>query len=240
MNEFSSAATQWLLHLAVGGGLLLLVACLLMRWTPQPARRQRLGEWGITAALLVGLLSLVCPSWLVIAWHRSEGEGDADIQREYFRSGPLMVDDIREEVHHADPAPAPAAAASPVKHDAPVALPHAVGHTNMPPDPADEAPAAPNPQHSGVAPKRRKIPGTLARLGTAYVRGAATPRDLSQRLSRYLSWQRAIIDRGGRKTRSRSLPRTPDSAHTSASVVGMTRSTRTRSSSRPRSREKAR
>jgi hypothetical protein len=55
----------WLLHCALGGGLLLLVAWGLMRRTAQPARQQRLGEWGLVAALLVALLSL-CPAWLVI------------------------------------------------------------------------------------------------------------------------------------------------------------------------------
>ena len=139
MNEFWSAAVQWLLHLAVGGGLLLLVTCLLMRWTPQPARRQRLGEWGITAALLVGLLCLAGPSWLVIAWHR--GEGEAPAQPEFFRGGPLMVDEIREKVHRSEAAPAPEPAATPAKHDAPAVLAPAVGHANLPPDPADGMPA---------------------------------------------------------------------------------------------------
>src|SRR5437762_2014099 len=72
MNELWISAGRWLLHTALGGGLLLLVTCVLMRFTRQPARRQRLGDWGLSAALVVGLLSLVGPSWLVIAWNRGE------------------------------------------------------------------------------------------------------------------------------------------------------------------------
>jgi beta-lactamase regulating signal transducer with metallopeptidase domain len=55
----------WLAHVVVGGGLLLLLAWALTRCTRQPARRQKLGEWGIAAALLLPLLSLA-PAWLEI------------------------------------------------------------------------------------------------------------------------------------------------------------------------------
>lgn len=68
MNEFCLGAARWLLHAAVGGSLLLGVTCLLMRWIPQPARRQRLGDLGMIAALLVVVLSLVGPSWLIVSW----------------------------------------------------------------------------------------------------------------------------------------------------------------------------
>jgi beta-lactamase regulating signal transducer with metallopeptidase domain len=68
MNELCSWAGRWLLHTAVGGGLLLGVTCVLMRWTKQPAKRQLLGDGGMTGALLVAILSLVGPSWLVIGW----------------------------------------------------------------------------------------------------------------------------------------------------------------------------
>jgi beta-lactamase regulating signal transducer with metallopeptidase domain len=72
MNELWTSAAGWMLRTALGGGLLLLVTCLLMRWTRQPARRQRLGDWGITAALLVALWGGIGPSWLVVAWTKSE------------------------------------------------------------------------------------------------------------------------------------------------------------------------
>ena len=57
-----TSAESWLLHTAVGGGLLLLLALVLMRLIRQPVRRQRLGEWGLGAALLVAVASLG-PSW---------------------------------------------------------------------------------------------------------------------------------------------------------------------------------
>jgi hypothetical protein len=58
-------AEYWLAQTLVGGGLLLLLARVLMTWTAQPARRQRLGEWAVVAALLLPLLS-VAPAWLVV------------------------------------------------------------------------------------------------------------------------------------------------------------------------------
>jgi beta-lactamase regulating signal transducer with metallopeptidase domain len=62
-----TAAGGWLLHSAVGGGLLLLLACGLMKGTRQPARRQRLGECGLAAALLLAVLGLG-PTWLEVPW----------------------------------------------------------------------------------------------------------------------------------------------------------------------------
>jgi beta-lactamase regulating signal transducer with metallopeptidase domain len=58
-------AAYWLAQTVVGGGLLLLMARVLMARTEQPARRQRLGEWAITVALLFPVLSLV-PAWLIV------------------------------------------------------------------------------------------------------------------------------------------------------------------------------
>ncbi len=68
MNDIWTLAGLWMLRTAVGGGLLLLVTCVLMRWTRQPVRRQRLGDLGLMAALLTALLCAVGPSWLVIAY----------------------------------------------------------------------------------------------------------------------------------------------------------------------------
>jgi beta-lactamase regulating signal transducer with metallopeptidase domain len=61
-----TTAAPWLLHLALGGGVLLLLAWLLMRRVAEPARRQRLGEAGVLAALLVGVLALG-PAWLPVS-----------------------------------------------------------------------------------------------------------------------------------------------------------------------------
>ena len=54
---------SWLLHSAAGGGLLLLLTWALLHCFSQPARRQRLAEWGVGAALLLAVLSLG-PPWL--------------------------------------------------------------------------------------------------------------------------------------------------------------------------------
>jgi beta-lactamase regulating signal transducer with metallopeptidase domain len=67
MSTTWSAAASWLGHCAIGGGLLLLLTCALQRLTHQPVRRQRLGEWGMAAALTVAVLSLG-PAWLIVAW----------------------------------------------------------------------------------------------------------------------------------------------------------------------------
>ena len=57
--------TSWWLRSALGGGLLLLAVWVLTRRTRQPARRQRLAEWGVLAALLAAVLS-AGPSWLLL------------------------------------------------------------------------------------------------------------------------------------------------------------------------------
>ncbi len=57
----------WLVRSVVGGGLLLLLTWVLIKRTRQPARRQRLGEWGVVAALLLAVLSLG-PAWLPVSW----------------------------------------------------------------------------------------------------------------------------------------------------------------------------
>ena len=66
MNLAHASFAPWFIHSAVGGGLLLLLTSIAMRWTTQPARRQRIGELGVAAALIVALLSLA-PAWLVFS-----------------------------------------------------------------------------------------------------------------------------------------------------------------------------
>jgi hypothetical protein len=56
-------AVGWLLRTALGGGLILLLTRLLMGLTRSPARRQRQGEWGVAAALVLAGLALA-PAWL--------------------------------------------------------------------------------------------------------------------------------------------------------------------------------
>jgi beta-lactamase regulating signal transducer with metallopeptidase domain len=63
MEQTWTSIARWLLHAGLGGSLLLVVTLLAMRYVRQPARRQRLGEIGLAAALLV---AAICwrPAWL--------------------------------------------------------------------------------------------------------------------------------------------------------------------------------
>jgi hypothetical protein len=57
--------TEWLPRVLLGGSLLLLLTRLLLGLSAQPARRQRLAEGGMAAALLLVLLSFA-PAWLIV------------------------------------------------------------------------------------------------------------------------------------------------------------------------------
>jgi beta-lactamase regulating signal transducer with metallopeptidase domain len=61
----------WLLHSVLGGGFLLLIALPLMAACRQPARRQRLGEAALFAALVLCLLDLA-PPWITLPLLRAE------------------------------------------------------------------------------------------------------------------------------------------------------------------------
>src|SRR5438128_2318770 len=65
MNVTWPPFAGWLLHSALGGGMLLLLALPLMRACRQPARRQRLGESALLAALVLCILNLG-PSWITL------------------------------------------------------------------------------------------------------------------------------------------------------------------------------
>src|SRR5262245_52803671 len=65
MSEVWLAAAGWLLRVALGGGLLLLVTWLAVRRVRQPARQQRLAECGVAAALALPVLCLM-PTWLML------------------------------------------------------------------------------------------------------------------------------------------------------------------------------
>jgi beta-lactamase regulating signal transducer with metallopeptidase domain len=71
MNELLLRAADWWLGAAVGGGIVLLVGCVLMRLTRHPAARQRLGEYAVFAALIVAGLRLL-PAWLPVTWEAAE------------------------------------------------------------------------------------------------------------------------------------------------------------------------
>src|SRR6516164_2706121 len=65
MSPLWTSAALWLAQISVVASCLILLTLLLTRLTRQPARRQRLGEVGLAAALLATALSLA-PAWLVI------------------------------------------------------------------------------------------------------------------------------------------------------------------------------
>src|SRR5437763_1774447 len=65
MTELLLPAGGWLLHVTLGGGLLLLLGGLLLAACREPALRQRVGAWTVAAALLLAGLSLF-PAWLTV------------------------------------------------------------------------------------------------------------------------------------------------------------------------------
>jgi beta-lactamase regulating signal transducer with metallopeptidase domain len=65
MNDLWTTAALWLVRTTTVASLLILLALLLARFARQPARRQRLCELGLAAALLATLLSLA-PAWMVV------------------------------------------------------------------------------------------------------------------------------------------------------------------------------
>jgi beta-lactamase regulating signal transducer with metallopeptidase domain len=58
-------AEAWLIRVAIGGGLLLLIARVAMSLTRQPVRRQRLGELALMASLILAALCWL-PAWLLV------------------------------------------------------------------------------------------------------------------------------------------------------------------------------
>jgi beta-lactamase regulating signal transducer with metallopeptidase domain len=62
---------QWMLRAGVGGGAILALTLFAMRRVKQPARRQRLGEAGLLAALALAVLAL-WPAWIPIHYGAAE------------------------------------------------------------------------------------------------------------------------------------------------------------------------
>lgn len=58
-----TSIAAWLIRAGLGGSLLIVATLIAMRWVRQPARRQRLGELGMTAALVLAALCWA-PAWL--------------------------------------------------------------------------------------------------------------------------------------------------------------------------------
>ena len=61
MSAFWVSGEEWLLRSALGGALLLAITWLVVRKTEQPAKQQRLVEWGLSAALLLTALCWLQP-----------------------------------------------------------------------------------------------------------------------------------------------------------------------------------
>jgi hypothetical protein len=62
MSSWFLTPEEWLVRSSLAGGVLLLVGVLLMWLTPQPARRQRIGELALGSSLLVAILCAL-PAW---------------------------------------------------------------------------------------------------------------------------------------------------------------------------------
>lgn len=73
MSPIVTSLGGWWLHGVAGGGFVLLAGWLLARRTWQPARRQRLAEWAVGAALVLLVLCLG-PTWLCLPWTLPAGE----------------------------------------------------------------------------------------------------------------------------------------------------------------------
>lgn len=65
MNDSVNPALAWCLRTLLGGGLLLLLAYLVLGRISQPARRQRFAEIALVAALLVAAFGLA-PAWVLL------------------------------------------------------------------------------------------------------------------------------------------------------------------------------
>lgn len=91
----TTALTSWLMRTATGGGLLLLVVWALSAVTRQPAQRQRLGECGLLAALVVACLSWG-PVWIplrlsFIPAAPLHALSERDIPREELSTAPYEI-----------------------------------------------------------------------------------------------------------------------------------------------------
>lgn len=69
----------WIVRVLLSGGFVLLLTCAAVRLCRQPARRQRVAEWGLLGGLLAIGLSLA-PSWLNVPLLRGEEEATARVE----------------------------------------------------------------------------------------------------------------------------------------------------------------
>lgn len=152
---------EWLARVAVGGGSLLLLARVGMALTREPVRRQRLGEWGLAAALLLAVLS-AWPAWITLPWPSPVGP-----ERPPAASAPTTPDagPASDEVA---PAPIPDETAF-VPRFGPEALPPVVTEAEL--RPAPEEPAVVAAPAQPLAPAA-KVPVSSVLVGL-YLTGVA-------------------------------------------------------------------
>src|SRR5262245_19083947 len=74
-SDFLTSAMTWLLHSTVAASVLMLLTLGLARMTRQPARRQRLCELGLAAALLACVAGLA-PAWVVVGIPVAKADAD--------------------------------------------------------------------------------------------------------------------------------------------------------------------
>ncbi len=161
MTEAWLWAARWLFHVAVGGGLLLLIAWVVVRWVRQPARQQRVAEWGAGASLVLAGLC-IAPAWLVVPlpgkppWVLSEPEP------------PRPPSGCSSKPRAPAPEPPPPPAKPPAEGDP---LP-AQGEEFILMPPGDEAPAPPRP---APPPPADQTPPVEAEAGAAFDLGSVAP-----------------------------------------------------------------
>src|SRR5260370_10214369 len=86
----------WLLRSVIGGGVLLLLTWLFMSKTRQPARRQRLGEWGLGVAMLFAILNLG-PVWIPVLTRTTANTQTPIDDQQQPPSPPLTFQNPRNE-----------------------------------------------------------------------------------------------------------------------------------------------
>ncbi|HKI30508.1 MAG TPA: M56 family metallopeptidase [Gemmataceae bacterium] len=166
-------AGGWLLPGVLGGGLLLLLAAALTRYAGAPARRQRLGEWGVAAALLAVVLSFG-PRWLTVSLAPAKSPDPAPA---------LSAPEVPRAPAPADPAPLPPPEAPPAaggepgffiipNMEPPAAPPAPVPEAKAPELPAPAAEAAPSTASPAAASWREWLPSLIGWLGAAHAAGA--------------------------------------------------------------------
>jgi Zn-dependent protease with chaperone function len=139
MDATATSVGCWLAQTVLGGGLLLLLARGLMAWTAQPARRQRLGEWALAAALVLPLLSLAPALWVV---QMPVEEPPPTAPSPAIAAGPAAADPRAKDSPRA--APLPEAVEPPAVRPEPSSRPPApaltgVRDTLVPPDLRDKS-----------------------------------------------------------------------------------------------------